>query len=239
MSKIRAPLAIAGTRYALAACALCFMGFPAAPQAQERDVPRTLFGVSLGGVFAFGATDDSKDVGTLPIAEYKGVEQFLGSGISVYFKPLKEYEPFKYSEKRKKPDDNFFATTFRLYLLPVFPKNAQTRTRKNLSASELKWEVTVVEWSESAKTQEDAYFWALDLCKSLQVDLAKKAETFNYYESKWYSCKFLDKNRQLKVTNLGPLKIFSLEYVESIFKQKEAAADAMRRKLQMNLIRPY
>ena len=222
----------------IAACVMCLTAVLPVSHAQEkRSVPDSLFGIRLGGVFVIGETENPTDVGTLPIKEYKAAEKFLGSGFNLYFKPLKEYPAFEYSENPKKPGDKFFSTSFRIYLLPVFPKDALTR--KGLRGADLKWEATQIEWSQREKKKDEAYYWAFDFCKTLQVDLAKKPEVYNSYETKLHSCKFIEKDRELYVFNLGELKIFRLAYPESVFKQKDYAVDTIMRKLRMKEIRPY
>jgi hypothetical protein len=207
-------------------------------QDAKRSFPDSLFGVKLGSVHQLAQSGKQSDVGTLPIKEFKGMNQFIGNGVHFYFRPSKDYLAFKYIEKPKKPNDEYFATSFRLYLLPVIPKDASSP--KELESPLLKWEVTLVEWSEDNETDKDkAYFWAIDFCKSLQVDLGRKADIADYFDSKWYSCKFQEKDRELGVDSLGGTKSFTLKYSRLVFERKDKAVDTVLRKLQMNTIRPY
>ena len=224
----------------LVAYALCISlsALPLSSYAQtKKQLPKALFGVTLGGIYTFGKTDDSKDVGTFPITEIKGFEQFLGSGLNLYFKPAKQYEAFKYVEKRKKPSDKFFATSFRLYILPVFPKNVLDS--KELRPDMLKWEVATVEWSEDEKTEDAAYFWVVEFCKTLRVDLEMKPEILDLFDGRSYDCKFKDANSEFLVWNIGKMKILRLWYGLQRTKGKDESVDAIRRKLRMNEIRPY
>lgn len=208
-------------------------------QDSKRSFPDSLFGVKLGSVHSLGQSGRHDDVGTLPIKEFKGINQFLGNGVHYYFKPLKEYPAFKYIEKRKKPNDEYFATSFRLYLLPVIPKT--TSSAEDLKPHLLKWEVAVVEWTEDSekKDEDSAYFWASDFCKSLQVDLGRNADVSDNYESRWHSCTFKEKDSELNANSLGGTKYFTLKYTTSAFERKDNALDTVLRKLQMNAIRPY
>jgi hypothetical protein len=217
---------------------LVFASSAAYGQGAKGDFPDSLFGVKLGSVHSLGQSEKHTDVGTLPIRAFRGVNQFLGRGIHYYFQPRQEYTAFKYIEKRKKPDDQYFATSFRLYLLPVIPKTVSSV--KDLEPDLLKWEVALIEWSEESEKDKDrAYYWAIDFCRSLEVDLGRKADVFDHYESKWYSCTFKDKDSELKADSLGGTKTFTLKYAKTVFERKDNAIDTVLRKLQMNEIRPY
>ncbi len=56
-------------------------------------VPTVLFDIQLGGVYEFPA--DETGVGTFPIAKMTATAKFLGSGISIYFQPLRENPVFR------------------------------------------------------------------------------------------------------------------------------------------------
>jgi hypothetical protein len=230
MRAMRKTRGVAGLVLSLCLCSL-------AAHSQQQPVPQTLFGVPLGGIFTAGTTERPTDVGTLPIKEQKAVETFMGSGFSLYFKPTKEYEAFKYLEQKDKPEDKFSKTTFRMYLFPVFPKDAPSR--KNLSEADLKYEVALIEWSDKQDNKDEAYYWAYDLCKTLQADLGRKAEVLNHFDSKWHKCKLVEGDKELTAENLGELKIFRLAYTDEVFKKKDAAVDTIQRKLRMNRTRPY
>jgi hypothetical protein len=196
--------------------------------------PESLFEVKLGGIYTI---DQEKGVGTMPVKEFKGMQEFLGNGIHYYFKPLKDYKAFKYVEKRKEPNDAYFETSFRLYLLPVIPstiKNAEELTIQNI-----KWEVAVIEWSDRTKREEDAYFWAIDLCKSIRVDLEREPEITDEYNLKICRCKFTEGHKELKIESLDKLKLFNLLYPNPVFDKKNEVIDTLLRKIQMKDIKPY
>jgi hypothetical protein len=202
--------------------------------------PESLFEVKLGSLHTIGQGTRETDVGTLPVKEIKGVQQFLGSGQSLYFKPLKTYAAFEYAEDRKKPEDRHFGTTFRLYVLPVFPQDAAT-LKEEVLAKQLRWEVALIEWTQKETAKDGPYYWAKDLCKSLNLDLSRESKVWDDFamKPKHYMCTFEEGDRELRVQALGDLKIFQLKYTEPAFKKKDEAADAVLRKLQMNSIRPY
>jgi hypothetical protein len=215
--------------------------FSIAAKAKEKgSFPESLFEVKLGGIYTIGqekGVGQKKDVGTMPVKEFKGMKQFLGSGIHYYFKPLKEYKAFKYIEKLKDPNDAYFETSFRLYLLPVIPSTI--KNVEELIIDKLKWEVAVIEWSDKTDKKEDSYFWAIDLCKSIRIDLEREPEITDDYDLKIYRCKFTEGHKQLEIQSLDHLKLFSLKYPKSVFDKKNEAIDTIIRKIQMNAIKPY
>ena len=103
----------------------------------------------------------------------------------------------------------------------------------------LRWEVVLVEWSEDAAEENHAYFWAIDFCKTLQIDLLKKPEIIDNYELKLYNCVFEENDKEMSVTSFGKRKSFQLTYTKSVGEKKNEAVDIMYRKLRMNAIRPY
>ena len=108
-------------------------------------------------------------MGTLPIKKFTGYQTFLGMGWWYYFEPTKEYEAFQYIEKRQNPNDEFFATSFSLYLLPAIPKNA--KSLKTLETYKLEWEVLKINWTKDEAEADKLYYWAYDICKNVQADL--------------------------------------------------------------------
>lgn len=198
--------------------------------------PDALFGVKLGGVYRFGANEP--DIGTFPVKEITGVQESFGRGIHVYFKPAKENKAFKYVENRKKPDAKYFETSFRLYVLPVFPKDALKR--KEVPSELVTWEVMVVEWSsEPRKQKEETYYLAKDFCRSFEVDLGRNPEILDYYERRHYSCTFKEELRELSIWTLGDHFYLTLRYSQPVVEKKDKAVDAILRKRGMNGIRPY
>lgn len=220
----------------LVAFHLCVLG-------QGKPVPDALFGVKLGSTHTLGKTDQRGDIGTLPIKGYTGARRFLGNGIHYFFQPQREYVGFPYSEKREDADAKHFETSFRLYLLPVFPKDVLTA--KEFPQERMRWEVAVVEWSDHPKDSSEqkrkdiAYYWAKDLCKTVQVDLEKEPKVVDHYEHRVYDCIFREAHRELKVGSLGGIKLFLLQYPPAILEKKDKAVETIQRKLQIREMRPY
>jgi hypothetical protein len=209
--------------------------FSIAVNAQDKVAfPERLFEVKLGGIYTI---DEEKGVGTMPVKEFKGMKKFLGSGIHYYFKPKKSYKAFKYIEKRNDPNNEYFETSFRLYLLPVVPSTI--KNAEELMIQDVKWEVAVIQWSDETEKKDDAYFWAIDLCKSVKIDLKREPEVTDDYELKIYRCKFTERHKELKIENSGNLKLFGLHYTRSVFDAKNEAIDTLLRKIQMKEIKPY
>jgi hypothetical protein len=178
-----------------------------------RGVPEKLFGIALGGIYDLG-NPEVNDLGNMPVKKFTGMNRFLGNGIHYYFQLKDEHKFFEYVEKRKKPEDKYFETSFRLYLLPVIPPTITTA--EQLDQAKLKWEVSVIEWSNDPKTKEDAYYWAIDLCKTFEVDISLKPEITNYYDEKWYECTFSTGDREFKVSS-SYSKSVQLSYKREVF----------------------
>lgn len=93
---------------------------PAPATAEPRGVPGKLFGITLGAVHTLG-NPEANDFGTMPIKKFAGMNSFMGYGAHYYFQPKVAHKFFEYVEKREKPEDKYFETSFRLYLLPLIP----------------------------------------------------------------------------------------------------------------------
>lgn len=198
-------------------------------------VPDKLFGITLGGVYDIG-NPDMNDFGNIPVKKATGTNRFLGNGIHYYFQPKAEQKFFEYVEQRDKPNNKYFKTSFRLYLLPVIPSTITTA--KQLENEKLKWEVAVIEWSHEPKKKDDAYYWAIDLCKTFSVDIPVKPEITNDYETKLYECTFATGSREFKVSSFYS-KSVSLSFKRDVFDKKNESVDRVIRKLQAKEIRPY
>jgi hypothetical protein len=205
-----------------------------AAKVQDKAVfPESLFGVQLGGIYTVG----QDNIGTMPVKNFTGMKQFLGSGINYYFEPLKDYKAFKYVEKRKSPDDAYFETSFRLYLFPIIPSTL--KNAKELLMHNLKWEVATIAWSDTTEKKEDAYFLAIDLCKNIRIDLEREPKIIDIYEYKRYRCTFVEGHKELTIDNSGEDKYFALSYTKTVFDKKDNAIDTMLRKYHMKEIKPY
>lgn len=202
---------------------------------ESRGVPEELFGIKLGGIYDIGDSE-SKDNGNIPIRKFAGILHFLGNGIHYYFQPKKEYKAFEYVEKRENPDDQYFKSSFRLYLLPVIPP--EIKTIEQLGGAKTNWEVTIIEWSNDAKTKKDAYYWAIDLCKTFGIDISIEPEIIDYYEKDWYECTFSSDDRVFEVSSLYSRSI-KLSYKEEVDEAKNDALERTIRKIKAKEIRPY
>ena len=201
---------------------------------ESRGVPKKLFGISLGGIYKLG-DPETNNFGNIPVKKITGLQKFLGEGIHCYFQPKEEYKSFEYVEKRKKPEDRFFETSFRLYLLPVIPSTIKTIEQLDLPKEN--WEVTAIEWSRPAKTEEKAYYWAMDLCKTFKADISVSPEIDDDHKE-WYACTFSFGDREFRVSSFLSGSV-ELSYKREVFEAKNEAVDKVIRKLQAEKIRPY
>jgi hypothetical protein len=200
-----------------------------------RGVPTKLFGILLGGIYDVG-NSEMNDLGNIPIRKFAGMNQFLGNGIHYYFQPVDDNKAFEYVEKRKKPEDKYFETSFRLYMLPVIPTTV--KTIEQLDAAKVKMEVVTIEWSVEPKSKDDAYYWAIDLCKTIELDISVRPKIDNFYDSKNYTCTFSAGEREFKVSSFYS-KSISLSYRRDVFDKKDKALEKTLRKLRAEKIRPY
>jgi hypothetical protein len=120
--------------------------------------------------------------------------------------------------------------------LPVIPLTI--KTAEQLDNEKLKWEVAVIEWSTEPKKKDDAYYWAIDLCKTFSVDIPVKPELTDNYESKLYECTFTTGAREFKVSSSYSMSV-SLSYKRDVFDKKNESVNRIIRELQAKEIRPY
>ena len=160
------------------------------PAWAEGPVPTKLFGIELGRIYEI--SEDGRLKGA-PIKKFTGMRKFLGQGIHYYFEPSRKYLPFEYVEWKEENSD-YFTTSFRLYLFPVIPEGFGIT--EDTKSEDLKWEVAVVEWAirvekDDQHTENDAFYWAVDMCKSVQVDLEMSpTNEINHLEANWHKCEF-------------------------------------------------
>jgi len=193
------------------------------------DVPKELFGIKLGSSYDF--TKVTRDgVGKFPIKQFTGSNQLFGNGAHFYYEPLKENKYFPYKEKKKTENDKFFETNYRLYLLPVIPDSI--KTIEELSTSKFDSEVSIIEWSDEKKDKEEAYFWAIEMCKTFSSDIKTKP-VISDFSIKNYFCKFKKDNRMLVIKNLSNSVYFSLEYDKEFMDKKNEKIDEKIRKLKL------
>lgn len=197
---------------------------------KKRDVPKELFGVKLGSTYSFGE-GTTNSFGTLPIKKMGGVEKSMMIGQHFYFQPLEESKTFEYKEKKKTPTDEYYTTSFNLYLLPIIPSSVKTIDDLNKAKLD-QVEVALIEWSDLKADKDSAYFWVLEMCKTFSADMSVKAEISDSYESKSYHCNFYQDNRRLEINNIGELVAFKLAFDKSTFDKKIEAIDSTIRKMQ-------
>ena len=192
------------------------------------EVPKELFGIKLGALYDLSKVTRESN-GGLPIKEFTGSNQFLGYGTHFYFEPIKESKYFPYKENKKKDNDKFYTTNYRLYLLPVIPSSI--KTIEELSSSKLDMEVIIIEWSDEKKNQEEAYFWAMEMCKTFSSDIKIKPVIVDNYESKGFFCEFKQDNRILDIHKMMNSVYFSLNYDKVVSDKKNKEVEDKIRKL--------
>ena len=181
-----------------------------------------------------------------------GANRFLGMGIHFYFQPRRTYELFPFAEKRENPEDKYFTTPFRLYLMPVIP--ASTKSLQDLEkSSAADFEVVIIEWRQlmtDAGTTPDArhsdYYWAQNLCKTFEADLGIKPKLTDMWYPKSspnganaaFVCTFAQGNRELKVSSFLGREV-SLRFNQEVINAKEATVETQVRRLHAPAIRPY
>lgn len=198
-------------------------------------VPTELFGIKLGGIYEIGDSEKNT-LGNIPIKKFTGMKRFLGQGIHYFFQPMKEYKAFEYIEKKEDPENQYYETSFRLYMLPIIPHSF--KKIEQLEKLTPKWEVAVIEWSSEAKTKDDAYYWAIDICKTFETDINLKPEIINSYEQKWYECIFSTGSREFKASSSYSRSI-QLSYIKKVFDKKNDEVEKIIHKIKAEEIRPY
>jgi len=83
-----------------------------------RRIPTELFGLKLGQVYDLcDERRGQKEV--IPAKRFAGIVNFLGEGISYYFKPRKANKLSPYVEKKKSKADRYFGSSIRAYIILV------------------------------------------------------------------------------------------------------------------------
>ena len=203
--------------------------------AEFRDVPEKLFSIELGRTYVIGDLE-GKDIGSIPVKKFAGIKQFMGNGIHYYFYPKDEDNTLEYLEKNDKVKNLKFGTPYRLYLLPVIPSTITALVQ--LEKMKLNWEVQSIGWSQNAKTKEEAYNWAVDLCKTLKLNISVVPEIKDFFDSKWFECTFSSGDREYKVSNINVIRSVELSYKKEIIEAKEEAVEKTFKKLQSEKSQP-
>jgi hypothetical protein len=212
------------------------MLLPSLSSAEEsRDVPEKLFGIELGGIYDLGDLND-KDLGSIPVKKFGGAKQAQGNGIHYFFHPKDEHNCIEFLEKCKKPEEQKFGTSYRLYLLPVMPPTITAIAQ--LEKAKLNWEVQSIGWSQNAETKEEAYNWAIDLCEKFKEDISVDPQIKDYFNSKWFECTFSSGDREYKVSNINVIRSVELFYKDEIVEGKVEAVEKIFQKLRAETTRP-
>jgi hypothetical protein len=214
------------------------MIFPITSFAKESPAfPKSLFDVKLGGVYKIGKGRTPYDVGSLPVTRFTAIQRYLGSGLHYFFMPMREHENFGYIERRYDMNDEYFESSFRLYLLPVI-KNSVT-LKSQLEDIEWDWAVMLIEWSSMAERSEDAYYWARDLCSSKRMDLQRVPSINDDVVSKEYYCTFREGDKKLEIKAAGGTKFYKLSRTQMAMDATNDAVDATFRKIRVNELATY
>jgi hypothetical protein len=172
-------------------------------QAQETpEVPAVLFDIGLGSLYELPAAGaDENAVGTFPVKRLVSEQLSLHRGQSLYFEPLTESEAFPFREFVQENSD-YPITSYRVRVFPVLPTDATTLAE--LRELNLAQQVSLIEWSlgNSGLGGSDAYNWAFDLCKSIELELRIEPEITDLAERHIYRCVFSSSERKLEVTSV-------------------------------------
>jgi len=199
--------------------------------------PKSLFDVKLGGTYKIGKGSTPYDVGNLPVTRFTAIQRPLGSGLHYFFMPLREHENFNYIERRWFVDDEYFESSFRLYLLPVIHKTVTLK--RELENIQWDWTVMLIEWSSTVEKKEDAYSWAMNLCSSMKVDLQRVPSIDNKVASKEYNCTFKEGDKKLEIKAAAGTKFYKLSRSQVALDATNDAVDATFRKIRVNELAAY
>ena len=83
----------------------------------KASVPTKLFGIELGTLLE---AEPSKEIpaAKIPAKAFRGLDSGWGHGAHYYFEPISVNPALPYQEDKIKPSDDFYKTSYRLYLLP-------------------------------------------------------------------------------------------------------------------------
>lgn len=207
---------------------ICFALLPSIALSDE--FPATLFGIEIGKTYDVGS--DNK--GDLPVKKFRGASRFMGEGMNYYFEPLKDYSSFAYIEKKKNATDEFFETSFRMYLHPVVDDKV---TDFDQLSQISKYVVELIEWSDVMQTEEAGYFWAFSMCERFAANLDEEPVVYEEYK-KNYECIFKGNNARLEVKGNKRVSL-ALWNPSSRFEENSKAVRSLRLKLEFEEVNPY
>jgi hypothetical protein len=205
-------------------------------------VPTKLFGIELGALLDVNS-DKSILPEQIPAKAFRGGTGTIGHGLHYYFEPITVNPALPYKEEKTTPSDEFYKTSYRLYILPIAPKGA--KTIEEFGKAITKWEVLAINWEElevqrnsysrDSKEEKEArrsdYWWALSLCKTFTAEFAVKPEIVDVFDSHLYVCRFTQSDRTLEVSS-SYQKSLSLALRRDLADKKNQDFDTAVRQLQ-------
>jgi hypothetical protein len=205
-------------------------------------VPTKLFGIELGSVLDVNS-DKSISPAQIPAKAFRGMTNTLGHGAHYYFEPITVNPSLPYKEEKTTPSDDFYKTSYRLYILPIAPKGA--KTIEEFGKAIMRWEVLAINWEElevqrnaysrDSKEEKEArrsdYWWALSLCKTFTAEFVVKPEIVDVFDSYLYVCRFTQSDRTLEVSS-SYQKSLSLALRRDLADKKNQDFDTAVRQLQ-------
>jgi hypothetical protein len=206
----------------------------------DNKIPDKLFGITLGGVY---------NENDFPVKEITGKQMLFGPGIHYYFKPIDgtTSQAFPYIERKEKPNDESYSTSFHTYIIPIIPNNVDSMDKlESLQDKDWKIEVVSIDWSDfpektdqktEQKVKEDCYFWAIDLCKTFEAHFSSKPKIYDNYDRKTYICTFTANEKEFVIKGMG-YKEVRLHYKEEIISKKSKILETFLRKIAAKKILP-
>ena len=203
-------------------------------------VPTKLFGIELGAILE---SDPSRSIppGQIPAKTFRGLERGWGVGAHYYFEPISVNPSLPYQEEKKEPSDEFYKTSYRLYLSPIAPTGA--KTIEQFDELTTKWEVLTINWEEvdikrnsygsqeEKKARSGDYYWAMSLCKTFTTEFAVKPEILDFSNTDHYTCRFTQDERTFEVSS-SYRKSLRLQFRRDISDEKQKVFDTAIRQLQ-------
>jgi len=205
-------------------------------------VPTKLFGIELGAILEADATGNIPPA-QIPAKAFRGLDSGWSNGAHYYFEPITVNLSLPYREEKKKPDDQFYKTSYRLYLLPIAPTGATTieqfgKLMTKLEVLAINWEEVDVkrdgypkDSKEENAARVDDYYWATNLCKTFTAELAVKPEISDFSNRDNYTCRFTQDERSLEVSS-SYRKSLRLVLRRDLSDEKHKALDTVVRQLQ-------
>jgi len=206
----------------------------------DNKIPDKLFGITLGGIY---------NENDLPVKEITGKQMLFGAGIHYYFKPIDgtTSQAFPYIERKNKPNDESYSTSFHTYIIPIIPNNVDSMDKlESLQNKDWKVEIVSIDWSDfpektdqktEKEVREDCYFWAMELCETFEAHFSSKPKIHDNYDDKNYICTFTSNEKEFVVSGIGHKQV-KLHYKNEIISKKSKILETFIRKLAAKKILP-